>query len=44
MTRPSRTDCEGFYRRDFLRVGTAGLLGLGLADLLRAEARPTADK
>jgi hypothetical protein len=34
-----RTDCEGFHRRDFLRVGTAGLLGLGLADLLRLEAR-----
>jgi hypothetical protein len=28
-----------FYRRDFLRVGTAGLLGLTLADVLRHEAR-----
>src|SRR5262249_14021736 len=26
------------YRRDFLRVGSAGLLGLTLADLLRHEA------
>jgi len=34
-----RTDCEGFYRRDFLKVGAAGLLGLSLADVLRAEAR-----
>jgi Protein of unknown function (DUF1501) len=33
-----RTDCEGFHRRDFLKLGTAGLLGLGLADLLRLEA------
>jgi len=37
-TRP-RTDCERFHRRDFLKVGAAGLLGLGLADLLRHEAR-----
>jgi hypothetical protein len=34
-----RTDCQGFHRRDFLRLGTAGLLGLGLADLLRLETR-----
>jgi hypothetical protein len=34
-----RTDCEGFYRRDFLKLGSAGLLGLGLTDLLRLEAR-----
>jgi hypothetical protein len=27
-------------RRDFLKVGSAGLLGLTLADVLRAEARP----
>jgi hypothetical protein len=33
-----RTDCERFHRRDFLRLGSAGLLGLGLADLLRLEA------
>jgi hypothetical protein len=36
---PRRTDCEGFHRRDFLKLGSAGLLGLGLADLLRLEAR-----
>jgi hypothetical protein len=33
-----RTDCEGFHRRDFLKLGAGGLLGLGLADLLRLEA------
>ena len=33
-----KTDCEGFYRRDFLKLGGAGLLGLSLADLLRLEA------
>ena len=37
-------DCEGFHRRDFLKVGTAGLLGLALPDVLRAEARPMAGK
>src|SRR5947209_13865126 len=35
----SHTDCEGFYRRDFLKLGSAGLLGLSLPDLLRLEAR-----
>src|SRR5206468_12972838 len=39
MSDPRRTDCEGFYRRDFLKLGTAGLLGLTLPDLLRLEAR-----
>jgi hypothetical protein len=33
------TDCEGFHRRDFLRIGAgAGLLGLSLPALLRLEA------
>lgn len=32
------SDCERYHRRDFLRVGSAGLLGLSLADLLRAES------
>src|SRR5262249_43972954 len=35
----SRTNCERSSRRDFLSVGAAGLLGLSLADVLRAEAR-----
>jgi uncharacterized protein (DUF1501 family) len=39
-----RTDCEGFHRRDFLKIGTAaGLLGLSLPQLLRLEARAAAD-
>jgi hypothetical protein len=42
MSSTFRFDCEGFHRRDFLKLGTGGLLGLGLADLLRLEAR--ADK
>src|SRR3954468_540713 len=33
-----RTDCEGFHRRDVLRAGVAGLLGLSLPEALRAEA------
>src|SRR5262249_29198725 len=33
------TDCEGFHRRDFLKLGSAGLLGLTLPELLRLEAR-----
>ena len=32
------TDCEGFYRRDFLKVGVLGLFGLGVADLFRLQA------
>jgi hypothetical protein len=34
-----RPDCDGVHRRDFLRIGSAGLLGLGLADWLRLKAR-----
>lgn len=34
-----KTDCEGFYRRDFLKIGAAGLMGLGLPELLRLEAQ-----
>src|SRR5262245_19526637 len=32
------SDCEGFARRDFLKVGSAGLLGLTLPQLLKLEA------
>src|SRR6187200_319692 len=32
------TDCEGFHRRDFLKIGSAGLLGLSLPQLLKLEA------
>jgi hypothetical protein len=34
-----RTDCEGFHRRDVLKIGAAGLLGLSLPELLQLEAR-----
>lgn len=33
------TDCEGFYRRDFLKIGAAGALGLTLPQLLQLEAQ-----
>jgi len=32
-------DCDGVNRREFLRLGTLGLSGLTLADLLRNEAK-----
>jgi len=35
----SRPDCEGVSRRDFLRVGTLGLGGLCLTDLLGTKAQ-----
>jgi hypothetical protein len=44
MKRPSWTDCEGFHRRDFLKIGTGGLFGLSLADLLRLEAKAAGSK
>lgn len=37
-----RTDCEGFYRRDFLTLGAAGLFGLSLPQILRLEAQAKA--
>ncbi len=39
MSISSRTDCEGFHRRDFLTVGSAGMLGLTLPQLLASEAK-----
>jgi hypothetical protein len=36
----NRRLCDGLSRRDVLCVGGAGLLGLGLPGLLRAEAQP----
>jgi hypothetical protein len=39
----TRTDCQGFHRRDVLRVGVAGLLGMSLPEALRAEARGAPD-
>jgi hypothetical protein len=34
----SGSTCDGFSRREFLRVGGAGLLGISLADILRLQA------
>jgi hypothetical protein len=39
MAKFDKTDCEGFYRRDFLKIGAAGLFGLSLPQLLQLEAR-----
>jgi hypothetical protein len=44
MSMLPRTDCEGFHRRDFLAVGSAGLLGLTLPGFLAAEAQAKAAK
>jgi hypothetical protein len=41
MPRSSVTDCEGFHRRDFLKIGAGGLFGLTLPQLLRLEAQAT---
>src|SRR5215831_12327796 len=38
LGRPSRC-CEGLNRREWLRLGGLGSLGLGLPDLLRARSR-----
>lgn len=35
-------DCEGTNRRDFLKVGTLGMTGLGLSGLLREKAQAEA--
>jgi hypothetical protein len=32
------TDCEGFHRRDFLKIGAGGVFGLTLPQLLQLEA------
>jgi hypothetical protein len=39
MLRPFVSDCEGFHRRDFLKIGVGGLFGLTLPQLLRLEAQ-----
>ncbi len=39
MARYLTTDCEGFHRRDFLKIGAGGALGLSLPQLLRLEAQ-----
>jgi hypothetical protein len=35
---PGKDTCDGVTRRELLRVGGSAILGLGLADLFRAEA------
>ena len=35
--------CDGISRREFLRVGGAGLLGLTLGDVLRLQAASATD-
>ncbi len=35
----SGATCDGYSRREFLRVGGAGLVGLSLADILRLQAQ-----
>ncbi len=35
-------DCEGFSRRDFIKVGSAGLLGMSLPQLLQLESKASA--
>jgi hypothetical protein len=37
--RQLHSDCEGFHRRDMLRIGSVGLLGLSLSRILALEAR-----
>ncbi|WP_020474317.1 DUF1501 domain-containing protein [Zavarzinella formosa] len=34
----TKRDCEGFHRRDFMQIGSAGFIGLSLASMLRSEA------
>ena len=34
----SGATCDGYNRREFMRLGGAGLLGLSLADILRLQA------
>jgi uncharacterized protein (DUF1501 family) len=34
----AKADCAGFQRRDFLRVGAAGIFGMSLAEALRGVA------
>src|SRR5215471_3394415 len=39
---PRFSDCEGFARRDFLKIGCAGVFGLTLPQLLKLEAQAQA--
>src|SRR5579872_193922 len=39
----SGSTCDGFSRREFLRVGGVGILGMSLADILQLQAAEPAD-
>ena len=43
MSKSIHTTCDGVARRDFIKVGSAGLLGLSLPGLLAMEARASRD-
>lgn len=38
MSRHWRADCQGFHRRDLLKLGVVGIFGLSLPQLLRLQA------
>src|SRR6185503_1538407 len=42
MAKFQTSDCEGFARRDFLKIGAAGVFGLSLPQLLQLEAQAQA--
>jgi hypothetical protein len=42
MAQRFQSDCEGFARRDFLKIGAAGLFGLTLPQLLKLESQARA--
>jgi hypothetical protein len=44
ITTGYHTDCEGFSRRDFIKVGALSAVGLTMADLFRMKAAGAADK
>lgn len=44
LTSPSTRMCDQLPRRDFLRIGTLGLGGLSLADLLRLSATASTER
>jgi hypothetical protein len=44
ITTGYHTDCEGFSRRDFIKVGALSAVGLTMADLFRMKAAGAADQ
>ena len=37
-------NCNGVRRRDFIQIGLTGLMGVGMADLLRLRAQAAEGK